>query len=294
MFVIKLYERCQIGSARTVSFQIEMARRGLVGEDTPATSIHFFLTQIPKNMYIAVLEDEENIAAHTEGFLTAAGHSVMVYNSGRALLKSLAQETFDLFILDWNVADLSGIKVLHELRQQARLSTPIIFLTNRQFEQDIVEAFESGADDYCAKPVREKELLARINVLHRRNSQVPANALNPVLQGYAFNTQSNTVKWTKSEQAQSVRLSEKEFKLAHYLFEQTNRSISRKRLMQEIWGNEDKALSRTLDVHICRIRLRLDLVSTSGHLQLKAIHGFGYKLVNLSDQPANLEADATH
>lgn len=217
-----------------------------------------------------------------------------VYNSGRALLKSLAQETFDLFILDWNVSDVSGIKVLHELRQHARLTTPIIFLTNRQFEHDIVEAFESGADDYCAKPVREKELLARINVLHRRNSQAPTHAQNPVFHGYAFHTLSNTVKWTKSDQAQAVRLSDKEFKLAQYLFEQTNRSISRKRLMQEIWGNEDKALSRTLDVHICRIRLRLDLVSTSGHLQLKAIHGFGYKLVNLGEEPAPTEANATH
>lgn len=235
-------------------------------------------------MHIAVLEDEQNIAAHTEGFLKADGHTVVVFNSGKALLKSLAQETFDMFILDWNVADLSGIKVLHELRQQARLTTPVIFLTSRQFEQDIVEALESGADDYCAKPVREKELLARIKVLQRRTYHAPSSDSNPVYLGYTFNTQSNTVKWTRALQTQAVRLPDKEFKLALYLFEQANRSISRKRLMQEIWGRVDEALSRTLDVHICRVRLRLDLSSTSGHLQLKAIHGFGYKLVNLNEE----------
>ena len=93
---------------------------------------------------------------------------------------------------------------------------------------------------------------------------------------------------------QSVRLSDKEFKLGKYLFEQPNRGFSRKRLMQEIWGREDEALSRTLDVHICRVRFRLDLSSTSGRLQLKAIHGFGYKLVNLSEEEPHLKHNEMH
>jgi DNA-binding response OmpR family regulator len=245
-------------------------------------------------MHIAVLEDEKNIAAHTEELLKSDGHSVVVFNSGKTLLKSLAQETFDLFILDWNVPDLSGIKVLHELRQNKRLTTPVLFLTSRQFEQDIVQALESGADDYCVKPVREKELLARIKVLQRRTYQLPAHNSKNEYQGYTFNIHDNTVTWEKTLQMQSVRLSDKEFKLAQYLFEQPNRAMSRKRLMQEIWGREDEALSRTLDVHICRVRLRLDLSSTSGRLQLKAIHGFGYKLVNLSEEEPHLRHDERH
>ena len=253
-----------------------------------------FRLHTPLAMHIAVLEDEQNIAAHTEELLKSDGHTVVVFSSGKALLKSLAQETFDFFILDWNVPDVSGIKVLHELRQQARLTAPIIFLTSRQFEQDIVEALESGADDYCAKPVRGKELLARIKVLQRRTYQMPLNENNPVHQGYSFNIHGNTVTWTKSQLPYSARLSDKEFKLAQYLFEQANRSISRKRLMQEIWGREDEALSRTLDVHICRVRSRLDLSSTSGHLQLKAIHGFGYKLINLSEVDPPIQHDETH
>ena len=248
----------------------------------------------PHAMHIAVLEDEQNIAAHTAELLKSDGHSVVIFNSGKALLRSLAQETFDLFILDWNVADLSGLKVLLELRQQARLTTPVMFLTSRQFEHDIVQALESGADDYCAKPVRGKELLARIKVLQRRSYQMPVSESHPVHQGYAFNIHSNTVKWTKAQQSQSVRLSDKEFKLAQYLFEQANRPISRKRLMQEIWGRQDEALSRTLDVHICRVRMHLDLSSTSGHLQLKAIHGFGYKLVNLAEEMASTALEEPH
>ena len=248
----------------------------------------------PYTKHIAILEDEKNIAAHTEDLLKCAGHSVEVFHSGKALLKSLAKETFDLFILDWNVPDLSGIKVLHELRQNNNLTTPVLFLTSRQFEQDIVQALESGADDYCVKPVREKELLARIRVLQRRTYPRPPLDGNFDSQGYSFSIHDNTVTWGKALQAQTVRLSDKEFKLAQDLFEQPNRAMSRKRLMQEIWGREDETLSRTLDVHICRVRLRLNLSSTSGHLQLKAIHGFGYKLTPISTPESLSSPDEMH
>jgi DNA-binding response OmpR family regulator len=234
-------------------------------------------------MYIAFLEDEQVIAAQTEGLLCADGHSVVVFNSGRALLRSLNRETFDLFILDWNVEDLSGIQVMHEIRQHARLDTPIIFLTHRQFECDVVEAFESGADDYCTRPVREKELLARIKGLERRFYGIPATLGNPTHHGYTFNAVNNTVTWVHELQPQSARLSDKEFKLAHFFFESANRPISRNRLLREFWGSEDNTLTRTLDVHICRVRSRLGLSNTSAGLQLKAIHGFGYKLINLQD-----------
>jgi DNA-binding response OmpR family regulator len=234
-------------------------------------------------MHIAFLEDEPIIAAQTEEFLRADGHSVVVFNSGRALLRSLRRQTFDLFILDWNVDDLSGMQVMREIRQQARLNTPIIFLTHRQFERDVVEAFESGADDYCTRPVREKELLARIKVLQRHFYGVPTTHSNPTLHGYTFNAVSNTVTWVHELQTQSARLSDKEFKLAHFFFESANRPISRTRLLREIWGSEDNTMTRTLDVHICRVRSRLGLSSTSENFQLKAIHGFGYKLINLQD-----------
>jgi DNA-binding response OmpR family regulator len=233
-----------------------------------------------KTMHIAILEDEYILALHTQDLLLQAEHTVEIFTTGNALLKALQRDTFDLLILDWNVPDISGIKVLRHVREELHSKVPVLFLTSRQFEQEIVQALSSGADDYCAKPVRENEFMARVAALGRRayNPDTP-NSPTHTLGGYTFNRLDNTVHWVSQGQAQHAKLSEKEFNLALFLFENIGRSLSRKRLMTHIWGRDDDACSRTLDVHISQIRTKLDLSATSKLLRLKAIHGFGYRII---------------
>jgi DNA-binding response OmpR family regulator len=175
---------------------------------------------------------------------------------------------------------VSGLEVLKHIRNVRGLKEPVLFLTSRTDEQDITEALNAGADDYCTKPVRPQEFLARISALLRRtypdrNDQQTTRSLL----GYLFNKLDNSVQFGN----ETVTLSEKEFKLALFLFENHERAVSRERLMQEVWGGEGDALSRSLDVHVSWLRKKLDLAATSKNLRLKPIYGFGYRLMAVND-----------
>lgn len=230
-------------------------------------------------MYIGLLEDEPHLAQHVCELLEGAGHSVKVFNNGADMVKAISRDTIDLFVLDWRVPRMSGLEVLNHIRNVRGLKEPVLFLTSRTDEQDITEALNAGADDYCTKPVRPQEFLARIAALLRRtypdrsDQETSRNLLN-----YAFNKLDNSVCFSEKR----IVLSEKEFKLALLLFENHERAVSRERLMQDVWGGEGDALSRSLDVHVSWLRKKLDLSATSPQLRLKPIYGFGYRLMAVS------------
>ena len=231
-------------------------------------------------MYIGLLEDEPQLAQYVCEILEKAGHTTNTFSNGADMIKAIGRNTIDLYVLDWRVPRVSGIEVLKHIREIRGLKEPVLFLTSKTDEQDITEALNAGADDYCTKPVRPQEFLARINALIRRtypernNQDIIRNLL-----GYKFNQLSNTVEFEDL----SVNLSEKEFKLAMFLFENHERAISRDRLMQEVWGGGGDALSRSLDVHISWLRKKLDLAATSPKLRLKPIYGFGYRLMAVEE-----------
>jgi two-component system, OmpR family, response regulator RegX3 len=151
-----------------------------------------------------------------------------------------------------------------------------LFLTSRSDEQDITEALNAGADDYCTKPVRPGEFAARVKALLRR--VYPTTGQDEsirTLLDYTFNKSNNQVTY----QGQANALSDKEFKLALFLFDNAERAVSRERIIQEIWGHQGDDISRSLDVHISWLRKKLNLAATSQHLRLKPIYGFGYRLM---------------
>jgi DNA-binding response OmpR family regulator len=231
-------------------------------------------------MYIGLLEDELHLAQHVCELLESAGHTVIVFHNGEDMVRAIGRDTIDLFVLDWRVPRLSGIEVLKHIRQVRSLKEPVLFLTSRSDEQDITEALNAGADDYCTKPVRPGEFIARINALLRRTyPDQSKNETTRHLLGYEFNKLDNSVAYAQ----QHVTLSEKEFNLALCLFENHERAVSRERLMQEIWGANNDALSRTLDVHVSWLRKKLDLSATSPTLRLKPIYGFGYRLMAVNE-----------
>ena len=231
-------------------------------------------------MYIGLLEDEPHLAQHVCEILEGAGHTVNVFSNGEDMVKAIGRDTIDLFVLDWRVPRMTGIEVLKHIREVRALKEPVLFLTSRTDEQDITEALNAGADDYCTKPVRPKEFLARIHAILRRTYPDRSNEdTTRVLLDYSFNKLDNAVSFGD----QVVTLSEKEFKLALFLFENHERAVSRERLLQEIWGGAGDALSRSLDVHVSWLRKKLDLSATSPTLRLKPIYGFGYRLIAVSE-----------
>jgi two-component system response regulator RegX3 len=223
-------------------------------------------------MYIGLLEDEPQLAQDLCEILEGAGHSVSVFNNREDMVKAIGRDTIDLLVLDWRVPRMSGLDVLKHIREVRGLKEPVVFLTNCNYQQDITEALNAGADDYCTKPVRPQEFLARISALLRRTyPDRNSEETTRTLMDYKFNKVDNSVTFKN----QQVVLFEKEFKLAFFLFENHERAVSRERLLQEICDGAGDALSRSLDVHVSWLRKKFNLAATSQTLRLKPIYGFG-------------------
>lgn len=229
-------------------------------------------------MHIALLEDELSLSQEVKDLLEQAGHSVVHFADGHQIMQGLRKDTFDLFVLDWQVPGPSGMEVLQHLRDVLKLATPIVFLTSHSAEEQIVQALGAGADDYCSKPLRPFEFMARIAALQRR--LVPASSIaheGELLPGYVFDSINRTI----TIDGHLVSLTEKEYELSRLLFENPERPISRNRLMKEIWGREEDALSRTLDVHISWIRRKLNIGANADKVRLVVVHGYGYRLMKM-------------
>lgn len=229
-------------------------------------------------MYIAILEDEVTLAEEVKACLEQNGHTVKIYGDGATMLKNVRRDTFDLFVLDWKVPKKNGYEVLKDLRGNLGLQEPVIFLTSTDTEASIVSAFAAGADDYCIKPVRLNEFMARITALERRTQKsivVPQESIS--VAGFTFNSDIQTVSFNDT----SIVLNEKEFKLSKFLFNNLDRALSRNRILMEIWGKNNDELSRTLDVHVAWIRKKLSLGSQNPSLRLTAIYGYGYRLMQV-------------
>lgn len=225
-------------------------------------------------MFIGILEDEISLAEHVLEAVQSQGHTGAIYTTAKAFLSDLPRQTFDLLVFDWKLPDQDGLKVLKQVRTGFQLNTPVIFLTALHDEHAIVAALEAGAEDYCVKPLRPAEFLARISALQRRVYPARQNAGVVTLLGYTFDSLHRHISWEGGRE----QFSGKEFELARFFFENADRSLSRQRLMQEVWGREDDPFSRTLDVHISRIRARLQLAGSSV-IRLRSIHGYGYQLI---------------
>jgi len=239
------------------------------------------------NMRIAMLEDDADVGAAMQQWLTAAGHTVHHFLLGKALVREAGRESFDLFLRDWHVPDLSGAEVLKWLREKQNLTTPVVFVTSRDSEQDIVAALAAGADDYMIKPVRRLELLARVEALLRRSRPKPVEASAIELGPYHIDTVNRVVKLD----GQAVEMTDKEYELTVFLFGNIGRLLSRGHMSESVWGRSGDVPSRTVDTHVSRIRKKLDFGPERG-LRLTPIYNFGYRLEHVAvtakpvDQPS--------
>jgi DNA-binding response OmpR family regulator len=229
---------------------------------------------------IAILEDDPDQLALLSRWIVNAGHQVHGYLRGAAVLKHAARESFDIFILDWEVPDISGVDVLRWIRTNLSASVPILFVTVRDTEEDIVHALNSGADDYMIKPVRQSETLARLGALLRR-AYPQKEATRLVIPPYEFDTQAGIVRLN----GEAVALTPKEFDLAVLLFRNIDRLMSRGHLQEMVWGRGVELPTRSVDTHISQVRKKLGLRGEHG-FRAAAIYNYGYRLKRSSDGAA--------
>lgn len=219
---------------------------------------------------VGMLEDDVDQANRVEGWIADRGHHCEVFHEPESFQRAFRKTSYDVITLDWNLPDATGIEILRWLRQSIVSDVPVIFITSRQGEEDIVSALESGADDYLVKPVRENELLARIRALARR-AQPETELLD--YEPYSFDTSNRQI----SVNGEPVKLTEKEYDLALFMFRNRGRVLSRQHLLTSVWGTSAELNTRTVDTHASRLRKKLKL-SASEKWKLTSIYQHGYRL----------------
>jgi len=208
--------------------------------------------------------------------LEAAGHSCLVFATGSRFLQAISNDTFDILILDWSLPDISGLEVLDSVRQRQD-GVPILFVTSRDAEEDVVEALRHGADDFVVKPARPSELLARLVALKRR-SDIHLGARQITAGPYVLDMTTSTARVN----GQVVDLTARQFQLATVLFRNTGRLLSRTYLLEAVWGLNAQVQTRTLDIHVSQLRNALRLPENGW--RITAIYAHGYRLEPLESR----------
>src|SRR5207344_272827 len=225
---------------------------------------------------VLVIEDEEGLLEGLAHNLRFEGYDVLTAKDGHEGLKMALKQKPDVVLLDIMLPQKDGFTVLKELRQRHR-DIPVLVMTARNFEADVLKGFDLGADDYVTKPFGIKELIARVKRLVARG---PMNTGAPGTTIYAFGDVE--VRFEPREVLKAgtqVALSFKEFELLKYLIEHRGRTVSREELLEEIWGvDEDLGVTtRTVDTHVSNLRSKLG----AGFAQpfIVAVHKVGYKFI---------------
>ncbi|NOT25350.1 MAG: response regulator transcription factor [Acidobacteria bacterium] len=224
-------------------------------------------------MHILIAEDDHDIAELISHYLTKAGWSVHVAPTGDKALAYVRNHEVDVVILDLMLPGMSGFDVCQALRsERATANLPVLMVTARTEEHDRVKGLELGADDYISKPFSPNELVARVRAVVRRTRRADPTeqvlTLGPI--------EMDLSKHTVSNDGSEVKLTAKEFLLLQFFLEHRGRVLSRDRLLEDVWGYRYTGGTRTVDVHIRRLREKLPVLVEA----LATVKQFGYKLVD--------------
>ena len=224
---------------------------------------------------VLIVEDEPDIAGLIKHALERSGDAdADIVGSGDDALKAVAERAPDLVILDLNLPVLGGLEVCRILRSRSdSRHVPIIMLTARSSEDDRVSGLDLGADDYVTKPFSLRELTSRVRAVMRRNAKLderPAAAY----QGKRLTADFDAV--AVAVDGRPLRLTRREFELLRYLVQNKNRVVSRDRLLERVWGYDRLVETRSVDVHVGRLRGKL----REAGRQIETVVGLGYRFVD--------------
>lgn len=221
---------------------------------------------------VLVVEDEIDVARLIKHTLDRSGDlDVQIAVTGEAALTMAAEHPPDLVVLDLNLPGFDGLEICRILRgRPASATMKIIMLTARASESDRIRGLDLGADDYITKPFSPRELAARVRAALRRGQ---AEVLTEVYRGRHLVADFEAV--AVSVDGKPVRLTRREFELLRYLVQNRNRVISRDRLLERVWGYENSVETRSVDVHIGRLRGKLGPAA----FQIETVVGLGYRFI---------------
>lgn len=221
---------------------------------------------------IAAVDDDPSQLDLIRRVVESLGHSFVGVERGDDLLRKVARESFDLLVVDWQLPDVSGLDVVRRVRERLDTWVPVIIVTNRGDERDVVQGLGAGADDYMIKPMRVREAAARLSALLRRHHPQQGRQVQHY-GDYCFDLGSRTA----SYRGVPIELKQKEFELALCLFSHPGRLLSRDYLRALVWGTIGDVMSRTLDTHVSSLRAKLGLRPERGY-RLASVYGQGYRL----------------
>ncbi|CAB4649250.1 unannotated protein [freshwater metagenome] len=221
---------------------------------------------------ILIVEDEESVLDPLELLLSKEGFTIETARDGREALEKFAKTNPDLILLDLMLPEVSGTEVCRQIRTKSQV--PIIMLTAKDTEVDKVVGLELGADDYVVKPYSKAELVARIKAVLRRN-----NADAFVNQGGSISAGPVVIDVERHQvsiNGENIALPLKEFELLEFLVRNSGRVLTRTQLIDRVWGSDYFGDTKTLDVHVKRLRAKIEK-DPANPVYIQTIRGLGYK-----------------
>lgn len=226
-------------------------------------------------MKILIVDDEPNVVELVDYNLKLHGFTTDIAYDGRVALDKVKYQSYDLVILDQMIPMVSGIEILKSIRDNKDTKDlPVLMLTAKNDEADVVQALNFGADDYITKPFRVHEMIARVKSILRRTSSASSGGARYVFDDFEINEDTFEV----LVQHQPVKFTTKEFRLLLYMIQNPNRVIRREQLLNDVWGYDYLGESRTVDVHILNVRKKIE-PNPKYPKYLVTIIGEGYKFI---------------
>lgn len=222
-------------------------------------------------MRLLLIEDEKRMAQALCEILRLEKYEVDHFANGIEGLSAIESSVYDIIVLDVMLPGMNGYEIAKQARQKG-IRTPILMLTAKAELDDKVTGLDSGADDYLTKPFMTKELLARLRALGRRRINTPDGTLT--YGDISLDTNTSTLSCTRN--GQSVRLSEKEYRILEYLISNSKQILTREQLAVKIWGFESEAEYNNVEVYMSFTRKKLAFVGA--RTEIKAVRGIGYEL----------------
>ncbi len=228
------------------------------------------LNTMNKKAHILYVEDDQSLSFVTRDNLELQGYAITHCGDGQAALDTIREEQFDICILDVMLPQVDGFTIAKEIRKSDP-HVPILFLTAKSLKEDRIHGLKLGADDYITKPFSIEELILKIEIFLRRSKVTQPAAQASLIQ--IGNYQFDYLNLTLINNNESKRLTQKEADLLRFLSQHRNQVVKRSVILEQLWGEDDYFLGRSLDVFISRLRKYL---RDDEHLRIENIHGVGF------------------